>query len=263
MSYSRWWSKSMMGLVLSLTILPVHAQQPPCTPAAQVEEKAMSTLLRAAEFLAKTQRFGVTADIGYDVVQAQGQKLEFGATRTITVRRPDRISVDIVDRDGTKRGFRFDGKQVAFFGLDEKVYATAEKPGDLDTAITYFTRDLQMPLPLAELFVNTLPKTLKERVSEAYFVEEATIDGTRCDHLALRNDMTDAQVWITKGDEPLLRRFVITYKRANGQPQFWVNFHDWNLSPETPDSLFTFTPAAGTNRIQFVAGMDPDAGPNQ
>jgi hypothetical protein len=67
--------------------------------------------------------------------------------------------VDIVDRDGTKRGFRFDGKQIAFFGLDEKVYATAEKPGDLDAAFAYFTQDLKMPLPMGELFTNNFPKS--------------------------------------------------------------------------------------------------------
>jgi len=75
--------------------------------------------MKAAEFLAKAQRFSVKADISYDVIQDSGQKLEFGASRTITVKRPDRISVDIVDRDGTKRGFRFDGKQIAFFGLTD------------------------------------------------------------------------------------------------------------------------------------------------
>jgi hypothetical protein len=56
---------------------------------------------------------------------------------------------------------------------------------------------------------------------------------------------------------------VLTYKRENGQPQFWANFHDWNFAPETPDSLFAFTPAEGAARIQFVAGMDPDAGVKQ
>jgi hypothetical protein len=55
----------------------------------------------------------------------------------------------------------------------------------------------------------------------------------------------------------------LSYKRENGQPQFWASFHDWNFAPEAPDSLFIFTPADGTNRIQFVAGMDPNAGVNQ
>jgi hypothetical protein len=219
--------------------------------------------MKGAEFLAKAQRFSVTVDIGYDVEQDWGQKLEFGATRKITVRRPDRMAVDITDRDGTRRGFRFDGKQLAFFGLDEKVYATAQKSGDIDAALAYFIRDLRMPLPLAEFVSNNLPKNLKDRVDEAYLVEEATIAGTRCEHLALRNDRVDAQLWVAKGDQPVLQRVVLTYKRANGQPQFWANFHDWNFSPDAPDTLFTFTPAEGAARIAFVAGMDPDAGVNQ
>jgi len=262
MQYSRWWNISAVGLALWLTAAPGHAQQAAATTS-PTQEKAMATLMKAAEFLAKAQRFSVTVDIGYDIEQDWGQKLEFGATRKLTVRRPDRMAVDITDRDGTRRGFRFDGKQLAFFGLDEKVYATAQKSGDIDAALGYFIRDLQMPLPLAEIVSNNLPKVLKDRVSEAYLVEEATIAGTRCDHLALRNNLVDAQLWVAKGDQPVLQRIVLTYKRENGQPQFWANFHDWNFSPEAPDALFTFTPAEGATRIAFVAGMDPDAGVNQ
>ena len=262
MKNGRWWNVSAIGLALWLVATPGHAQQS-AEAASSGEGKAMATLMKTAEFLAKTQRFSVTADIGYDVEQDWGQKLEFGTTRKITVRRPDRLAVDITDRDGTRRGFRFDGKQVAFFGVDEKVYATAQKSGDIDTALAYFIRDLQMPLPLAELVSKNLPKILKDRASEAYFVEEATIAGTRCEHIALRNNLVDAQLWIAKGDQPLPQRVVLTYKRDNGQPQFWANFLDWNLSPDAPDALFTFTPAEGAAQIQFVAGMDPDAGINQ
>jgi hypothetical protein len=159
-----------------LTGALVHAQ-PASAPAEQIEAQAMSTLMRMAEFLAQRQRFNVTMDIGYDATQDWGQKLEFGAIRNITVRRPDRMAIDITDRDGTRRGFRFDGKQIAFFSLDEKVYAVAEKSGDLDTVIAYFTQDLQMPLPLAELLSNQLPETLKDRVREAYVVDEVTLGG--------------------------------------------------------------------------------------
>jgi hypothetical protein len=223
-----------------------------------IEERAINAVMRMAEFLAKAQRLSVTADTGYDVAQDWGQKLEFGATRKITVQRPNRVAVDIVNRDGTRRGFRFDGKQIAFFGLDEKVYATVQHSGDIDAAFTYFTRDLRMPWPMAELFSNTFPQTIKNKVSEAYFVEQATIDGTPCDHIALRNDLVDMQMWIAKGDKAVLERLVITYKLENGQPEFWANLHDWNFTPDTPDSLFAFTPAEGARRIAFVATMNSD-----
>ena len=254
-----WRFVPILMFVFVLGHTPARAQETKAATSA-IDEKAMATLMRMAEFLAKAQQFSVTADIGYDVMQDWGQKLEFGATRKITVRRPDHMAIDIADRDGTRRGFRFDGKQIAFFGLNEKVYATAQKSGDIDAAFAYFTRDLRMPLPMADLLTNNFPKTLKDKVSEAYLVEETTIDGTQGEHLALRNDMVDAQMWIAKGDKPVLQRLVLTYKLEGDQPQFWANFHDWNFSPETPDSLFLFTPADGAARIAFVAGMDVDAG---
>lgn len=255
-----WWhfvAALMCALVLGNA--SAYAQETKATVSA-IDEKAMAPLMRMAEFLAKAPRYSVTADIGYDADQDWGQKLEFGATRKIIVRRPDRMAIDITDRDGTRRGFRFDGKQIAFFGLNEKVYATAQKAGDIDTAFAYFTNDLQMPLQMAELFSNNLPKTLKDKVSAAYWVEEATMAGTPCDHIALRNDLVDIQLWIAKGEKPLPERLVLTYKLEDGEPQFWANLHDWNFSPDAPDSLFAFTPAEGAVRIAFVAGKDADAG---
>jgi hypothetical protein len=254
-----WHLVPVLMFALALGHTPARAQETKAATST-IDEKAMATLMAMAEFLAKTQQVGFTVDIGYDVMQDWGQKLEFGATRKIVVRRPDRMAVDITDRDGTRRGFRFDGKQIAFFGMDEKVYATAQKSGDIDAAMAYFTDNLQMPLPLADLLTNNLPKTLKGKVSEAYLVEETTLNGTPGIHLAVRNDLVDAQLWIAKGDKPVPQRVVLTYKLEDGEPQFWANFRDWNFSPETSDSLFTFTPAEGAARIAFVAGMDPDAG---
>jgi hypothetical protein len=45
---------------------------------------------------------------------------------------------------------------------------------------------------------------------------------------------------------------VITYKDETGQPQFWADLYDWNLSPELSDALFTSTPPDGADRIQFL-----------
>ena len=68
-----------------------------------------------ADFLSQAQHFSVTAEIGFDVVQASGEKLEFGETRQFLIRRPDRMRVDITKRDGSTSGFRFDGQEIAVF----------------------------------------------------------------------------------------------------------------------------------------------------
>jgi hypothetical protein len=44
---------------------------------------------------------------------------------------------------------------------------------------------------------------------------------------------------------------VLTYKNAEGQPQFRAQFSDWNLAPEITESMFAFTPPQGVQKIDF------------
>jgi hypothetical protein len=225
----------------------------PSPAAAERDAQAMAILQRMADFLSRAQRFSVTAEIGFDVVQASGEKLEFGETRQFVIRRPDRARVDITKRDGATSGFRFDGQEIAVFNTREQVYATAAKPGTLDDAIAYFINELDMRFPLSELFSTRLAESLAAKVRSAYIVGQERIMGVACEHIALRGDQADMQLWVAQGDQPLPYRLVITYRAAEGQPQFWAQFSDWNLSPDISDAEFAFTPPEGATRIAFAA----------
>jgi hypothetical protein len=223
------------------------------TAASARDAQAMATFKRMADFLSQAQRLSVTAEIGFDVVQASGEKLEFGETRQFLIRRPDRARIDITKRDGTTSGFRFDGQEIAVFNTREHVYATAAKPGTLDEAIAYFLNDLDMRFPLAEFFSTQLAEALPAKVIAAYNVGPERIMGVSCEHVAFQGDQADLQLWVAQGDQPLPCRLVITYKATEGQPQFWAQFSDWSLSPEVPDAQFAFTPPEGAARIAFAA----------
>ncbi|MDA2919388.1 DUF2092 domain-containing protein [Desulfobacterota bacterium AH_259_B03_O07] len=234
-----------------LLAIPSHSQQTSVTGPNKSEERAMAVLKRTADFLSQAQRFSVTEDIGFDAVQDSGQKIEFGETRNIVLSRPDHLRIDETKRDGSKSGLVFNGKDITVFHVKENVYATEAKPGTVDEAISYFVNDLGMRVPLAELLDSNLPKMLPERVREAAYVEQSSIAGVPCDHIALRGDQADMQLWIAQGDKPLPQRVVITYRREDGRPQFWANFKEWNLAPKVPDSLFTFSPPKGAVKIAF------------
>jgi hypothetical protein len=240
-------------LLIVLMVGMVAGTPTPSPASPESDAQAMTILQRMADFLSQAQRLSVTAEISFDVVQESGEKLEFGETRQIVIRRPDRVRIDITKRDGGTSGFIFDGQAISVFNAKENVYATAAKPGTLDEAIDYFINDLDMRFPLAELFSSELAEALREKVRIAYYVEQATIAGVSCDHLAFRGDQADLQLWVARGDQPLPSRIVMTYKDADGQPQFRAQFTGWNLAPDVPDSLFVFTPPAGAAKIAFAA----------
>ena len=228
-------------------------------------EKAAAARIEAmANLLAKAQRLGVAVDCTYDVVQDSGQKIEFGERRELTLRRPDRARANVTRRDGSRRGLLFDGTQLTAFDLDEKVYATVQKPGTVDAALAYYTQDLKMRLPLRELFAADFPQQLKDVLGSARLVGTETVGGVATDHVAFRGDTADVQLWIARDGDPLPQRIVITYRLAEGQPQFEADFHGWTFNPDVPDSAFTFVPAAGAEKIPILTpGRGREAGEKQ
>jgi hypothetical protein len=239
--------------LLSLLVCspPVSAQEGKATEP-DPEAKATAIFKRMTEFLAQAQQLSVTVESEFDVVQDSGEKYTFGESRTIVIRRPDHLRIDTTKRDGAKGGMVFNGKDITAFDMKENVYATVAKPGSADEAIAYFVNDLDMRMPLAEFFSSTLVKTLPERALTADYVEQAAIAGVPCDHLGLRGERVDLQVWVAQGDQPLPQRMILTYARAEGQPQFRAQFREWNLSPNAPEALFAFTPPEGVTKIAFA-----------
>ena len=249
--------KTLVGsaLILAFTMLliaaPVNAQQTAPADQEASAEKAMAVVKRMADFLSQAKDFSVTAEMGFDAVQEFGEKIEFGETRQIVLSRPDRLRVDTTKRDGSKSQLIFDGKDLSLLFMKENVYATVNKPGTVDEAVAYFLNDLGMRLPLAEMLSSKVGQELPKQVLVAAYVEPSQIAGVPCDHLALRGDMEDMQIWVAQGDKPLPQRVVITYRRLDGRPQFWAQFSDWNLNPKVSDSMFTFKPPKGAVKIAF------------
>jgi len=231
------------------------AAQGPAPQAVAEPTEPRAILLRMAQFLARTPRFSVNLQGSYDVLQGSGQMIEFGEMRKVTVSRPNGLRVEEEHSDGEQHLVLYDGKDITVFSPSQNVYAQASKPGGIDAAVMYFLRDLHMRLPLAALFHSRLPENIQRRTQSLDYVESARIDGQPTHHLAGRTETVDYQVWITEGAQPLPLRAVLTYKNAEGKPQFRAEFHDWNLAPEVEDSQFAFTPPDGARKIAFVAEM--------
>jgi hypothetical protein len=248
-------------LAVFLGAAPALAAQDSAPGATASQAEAQALLGQMAGSLAQARQLSVKIDSGYDVVQETGEKIEFGESRKATMVRPDRIRVDLERSDGDKAMMIFDGQEITVYSPDQKMFAKASRPGDVDNAIVYLLSGLKLRMPLAMMFVTELPRALERRVRSVQKVEQTTDMGVACAHLAVRMDDVDFQVWIPTTGDPLPRRVVITYKQEPGQPQFWANLSEWNLAPNPPEGFFTFSPPEGTQRIAFLAEIK-EARPN-
>jgi hypothetical protein len=245
----------LAGVTLPPAAIRAESTPPPVSATAPVEPDAKALLLRMAEFLGKTKAFSVNIDAVYDVMQASGQKIEFGEVRRVLIDRPDRLRVQSEMSNGEKLTMYFDGKTFIMFSPRENVFTKLEKPGSVDGIIKFIVQDLQTPIPLSMLLLASVKDELEKRVTEVDFVERTTINGKTADHLAARTHGVDFQVWVAQGEQPLPLRVVITYDFAEGQPQFSADLNDWNLAPKIDESAFAFSPPAGAQAIPLMVAL--------
>lgn len=242
-----------------LSAPPNRTTAAPEAPATESQRLARDRLMEMARFLGKTDRFSTSLRIAYDVVQGDGQKIEFGETRELAVQRPDRIRIVATSSDGDHNSMLFDGKLITISDDAAKVYAQAPQPGDIDATVVHFVRDLQMRLPLAPLLMARSADELQRRVRSIDYVEHTDILGEPAHHIAARTANVDFQVWIADGKQPLPLRIVMNYPTAEGQPQFRADFSDWDLSPRFGKRAFKFEPADDAKRILFAVQLLPAA----
>jgi hypothetical protein len=232
----------------------------PTGPMTESQREAAAILLGMSKYLAGLKAFACTVREGYDVVQATGQKIEFGETRHIALERPNLLRVEEVSSDGTRDLALFDGRTVSLLKADSGVFAQAPQPGTIDDTLVYLVRDLKMRVPLAQLLTTRLPEELPKRVKSIDYVESTDIYGVPTHHIAARSDSVNFQLWITEGDHPLPLRVVITYLHAAGEPQFWANFTDWKAGPKFTKETFRFAPPKDARQIPFAVQVQRSAG---
>ena len=226
------------------------------------QQQAWDILMNMANFLAAQDGFRVNAVAGYDVVQDDGQKIQFVESRTIQLDRPGRLRISEEIADGWGQSTLFDGELMTIWDTDSNVYAQVEQPGEVDHAIVYFVRDLGMRIPLAPLLTTWVPQELQYQVYEIEYVESSSVFGQRAHHIAARTPSVDFQAWIADSDTPVPLRAVLTYP-DEGRPQYWAQFSNWDLEPEFDESDFVFERQEGMQQIPFVVQFSQPVTDNQ
>jgi hypothetical protein len=131
--------------------------------------EALADLHRAGAFLGAQPHFSFRADLSYDVMQPDGQLLEFGGVRRVVVRRPDRMRFEVTDRSGATKTLTFDGATVSVDLPDHDAYVSIERPGSLYAAIDHLA--YRLPDADVQLWIEQGERALPCRLSVTYLHE--------------------------------------------------------------------------------------------
>jgi len=219
-----------------------------------VEPDAVDALHRMGGYLRSLKMFSVRADTALDEVTEDGMKLQFGGTLTASVRRPDGLVLE-VNTDRKHRRLYYDGKTLTVYAPRDGYYAIVDAPPTIAETAEAVSDKYGVDMPLVDLFSWGADSNSEEEVREAAIIGPARIGGVLCDHVAVRQDDVDWQVWIQRGDRPLPRKIVITTKSEPEQPQYVATL-TWDTDAKFTSNTFHFSPPKEAHKIDLVAPSD-------
>jgi hypothetical protein len=217
-----------------------------------IDPEAKEPVRRMVQALQGAKSLSYEGTTEWDVIQDDGEAIEFGARNRTVMRRPDRFFTERSSREGKDVRVYYDGKTLTVYNQDGNVYASTPRTGDLDALTDFLRDDVGLKLPLADLFASDLGTLVVENVIAARYVGEEDLDGVPVEHIALRNrEGAGIQLWIEK-EKALPRRIVINFELARGRPQFRADFREWKVDPRAGDGTFEFDPPKQARAIPFV-----------
>ncbi len=240
------WIGLILGVALCISLAPG-----PVMSAEGINPDADKILKSMATYLGGTKTFSMNADIDYEVVTHDGQKLQLSSFATVVIERPGKFHIQ---RKGmiANAEFIFDGKTLTLHGKNLNVYAQMEVPGTIDDAIRVYELETGIPAPGADLLFADPYAILSSGVENSAYLGIAYVNGVECHHLTFREAEVDWQLWVQAGDAPLPMKYVITTKWHTAAPQYEVRLRNWNTKPRIKAGQFTFSVPKGAKRLETI-----------
>jgi hypothetical protein len=215
-----------------------------------VEPEATAALNRMGAYLRTLGAFSLRSVTTIDEVTNDGMKLQFAGTVSMQVQRPNGLRIEL-DSDRRHRRLIYDGKTVTLYGERTGYYATVPAPATLKELTVSLDSKYGIRLPLADLYYWGSDEGPTAAIKEAAVIGPSKCGSAVCDHVAVRQDHVDWQVWIERGKTPLPRKLVITTLEEPSQPQY-VAVMTWDVAPKFDATTFRFKAPMGAHKIPLV-----------
>jgi len=227
----------------------------------RIDPQAISALDRMGAFLRSQRAMIINAKTTTDEVLDNGQKVQRNGVATLKMSRPDRLRADVSSDQRNEQLF-YDGKTFTIYQPALGYYGSFNAPPTLAQLVDEAEQRYGIDMPLADLFAWGTARSPAADIKGAIDLGPSMVEGVKCDHFAFHQADVDWEIWIQHGPQPLPRKMVITTTTEKTQPQH-VAVMSWDLSPRLDQSMFTFTPPATAQRIDFDVAREQSGLPRQ
>ena len=219
-------------------------------PVQMMEQHALDRLKQMSETLRAAKAFTVRSRSTVEVGAKTGQHVTLLGNSEVALERPNKLRVKVTG-EVPNFDFYYDGKNMAAFAANNKVYSIDRAPETIDQLLNIVEDKSGIHFATADVMFSDPYTVLTKDLTSAFVVGSATVDGSPCEHLAFKSRGVHWEIWVETGEKALPRYLAVTYAGIQNFPRFLVEFSNWNLQPSlTPDS-FAFSPPSEAKKIEF------------
>ena len=217
----------------------------------KLDAKAIEILKQMDAYTDSLDKFVIKAESYLDAGIDDGQIISNASETQVSVDRSGSMHSRSRRGSQTDEIYFHKGTLTVYSGKHE-FYSSSRVPEALDAGLMFALDELGVETPLMDLMiVNSLDHLLTSDMGVVYITGSASIRGVECHHILLSGPLVDFQVWISKGDKPVPRRTLMTYKNVQGLPRNEV-FLEWSEVDSFNKSEFKFEPPEDAQEIDFI-----------
>lgn len=170
---------------------------------------------------------------------------------TVIFSGPNKMLSHIEGSNG-KKGFWYNGKQVAYYSYSENNYVIIDAPDNTIATIDSLHFNYDIKFPAADFFYPAFTDDLLSDFTTIQYVGKKVIENEECFHIRAENDSMIVQYWILNDAFKTPKKYLIIYKDKNNI-QYEATFSNWQLNPNIPKAVFEFTPPENAKEIKILA----------
>jgi hypothetical protein len=219
-----------------------------------IDSEALEILKQMNDNLLNSQVLTFRAIATEEEVLDDGQKIMSSKEIRFQMVRPNKFHVQLQSTESELEMF-YDGSSFTLFRKDLNYFATVSAPPTITEAIAKLENTRNIQITAGDVVRDDSYEFITALADSGFVVGDALVNGVLCTHLAFRLADTDMQIWITKGEQPLPKKYVVTSRWITGAPQYAVTFFDWAVQENIDGAVFVFKAPQDAHEIPFEETM--------
>jgi hypothetical protein len=210
---------------------------------------AVEIIKKARVYRDSLKKYAFKATLSEELLDEKNVWKVYTKQVEVKVQRPDKLRVDVKSDEKDRTSYLNDG---IFTMVDHRFgyYGQIKTPKQIDKALDFIFQKYGINAPLAGLIYTNMGKRVHFSRSKYFGVKN--LGGDLCDYIAFSNRKQELHLWITQGEEPLIRSFVLIDRTVKKKPRTEA-YIIWDTHPSFSESVFLFKPTKGLYPVSVVS----------